>query len=174
MDIEQKKVNTFFREFKSIGRQEKPAIIGMVIFLFFLFAGAFIPVQDILIGTEDNVIIGLLPMSIAIASIFAVYMRISLYEVYSERINSIGSMIVLLQYHPISKKKILKFKLFHQICFLAKVTLVCLGIQLLITYIIYGMVSWVNAGYIFVFVFLVPGFIEGILMCIRHRYLYGE
>lgn len=174
MDEEQRKICSFFDAFIGIGRQKKFAIISIIIWLIILFAGSSIPAKDVFINTEEFELIGLLPMSMSIMGMFAAYMRISPYETYNERINSMGSVIVLLQYHPINKKKILKFKILHQIRFLAKIAFLCLGLQLLVTYIMHRTVSWMNVGYIFLFVFLVPAFFEGILMWFRDRYLYGE
>ena len=104
---------------------------------------------------------------------FAAYTRISSYETYTEK-NSLGSVFVLLQYHPIDKKQIRNMKWKCMIRFLGKLGLLSLVIQLISAYIGYGTLSWINFVYSLVFAFLLPALFEAFFIWFRDRFLYGE
>ena len=174
MDTEQEKVDKFFDRFIHIGGKRKLIEIGISVCIILLVAGCSIPMQDIIKNIEEYEIGAVLPMSMSIAGIFAAHLRIAAYETYTEKLNSLGSVLILLQYHPINRMRVMKIKIICQLRFLAKLTLVCLGVQLITTYVSYGTISWINFVYIIIFVLLLPAFYEILLMQFREKYLYGD
>lgn len=174
MDTEQEKVNEFLDKFTDIGGEKKWARIGVAIVVVLVMVGCSIPVQDIFGDMEEFKPFMLLPMGMGILSMFGADIRILPYKMYTEKANSLGVVLFLLEYHPINKKQILKKKLLCQIQFVAKLALLGLAVQLISTYAIYRTISWINIGYIFLYVFLVPAFHEIFQMRIRKKHLYGE
>ena len=85
-----------------------------------------------------------------------------------------GSVIELLQYHPIDKRKIQREKVKYQFQFLVKLSLICLLVQLLGTYMSLGKMEWVNVAYVFIVVFLVPAVFEIVGSLMKIEVLYGN
>lgn len=136
-----------------------------------------IPAQEILRAGQSTFPLaswwtGVLAFGVA----FATRSCIGQFRTYEEQNirNQVGSVIVLLQYHPIDKRKIQKEKVKYQLQFLSKLSVICLLVQLLGTYMSLGKVEWVNAAYIFIVVFLIPGFFEIFSSWMKIEVLYGK
>ncbi|MBQ8519226.1 MAG: hypothetical protein IJ455_06475 [Agathobacter sp.] len=138
--------------------------------------GCTIPAQETMLGSQEgDFILELLPTAIAIGSCFSISACIAAFRTYTEQNikNNVGSVIVLLQYHPVDKIKLQKQKIKYQFQFLVKLTLLCLLVQLVATYISLGEIEWLNFAYIFIMVFMIPGILE--IVCaswIKSRVLY--
>ncbi|MBQ2900786.1 MAG: hypothetical protein IJE49_02990 [Agathobacter sp.] len=140
--------------------------------------GCTIPAQEIMLGSQrGDFVLDLLPTAISIGSCFAISTCIAPFRTYTEQNikNNVGSVIVLLQYHPVDKINLQKQKIKYQFQFLVKLTLLCLLVQLVATYISLGEIEWLNIAYIFILVFLIPGILEIVcLSWIKLRVLYGR
>lgn len=172
MNPEQVKVHTFLDKFIIVGTRKFGVKMGMVISIFFILISCIIPVQDLVAG-EGNKLASALPIAISVFGAMAGFARILPYETYAEKHNNMGSAMDLLEYHPISKMELAKVKIRHIIRFLAKLSFVCLGVQLLSAYVTCGMVSWINVGYIFLFAFLIPVIYECVPRWLRAKFNYG-
>ena len=140
-------------------------------------AGCVIPAQEIVVGNQSEYILASwLPGAIVFGVAFATSCCIGQFRTYEEQNikNHVGSVIQLLQYHPIDKGKIQREKLNYQFKFLMKLSLFCLLVQLLGTYMELGKIEWINVAYIFIVVFFTPGILEMFSTWIKIRVLYGE
>lgn len=127
-------------------------VIGILLFL--IMIACMIPAQDVYAGAEKD---GFMVMSgvLVMLSFILVSMRTSPYKQYTENQKS-RTMAEILQYYPISKKEVWKMKMRNLLPFLAKVTAVALLLQCVVTFIVYGEISWLNFFHIFICVFLFP------------------
>lgn len=136
-----------------------------------------IPAQETMIGSQsDYPLASWLPGAIAFGVAFATSACTGQFRTYMEQNtkNQIGSVIELLQYHPIDKRAIQKEKVKYQLQFLVRLSLICLLVQLLGAYMSLGKVEWVNVIYIFIVVFLVPAVLEILGSWIKLEVLYGK
>lgn len=171
MNSEQIKIRKFFDKLTNGTVSKTLTQMGMGFCVFLLLVISTCPAQDILMENNEILTDGsapLMPMLMGILGIFATYLRICSYEVYAE--NQQNCIIAeILRYHPIDMKEVKKMKIFYQFRFLVKLTVVALLLQLGVTYLAYKTISWINIGYIVLFVFLVPFFFEVIPMQFRTR-----
>ena len=140
-------------------------------------AGCVIPVQETFQGNQsDFALVSWLPGAIAFGVAFATSSCIGQFRTFEEQNikNHVGSVIQLLQYHPVDKHKIQREKVKYQFQFLVKLSLFCLLIQLLGTYMSLGNIEWINVAYIFIVVFLIPGLLEILGSWIKTEVLYGK
>jgi len=126
-------------------------LIGL--FLFLSLIASLIPAQEIFSGAEDAATI--MPGMLVMFTIVMARFRVDVYRQYTENQKS-RLMSEILQYHPISQKAIRKLKKKTMTTFLAKVTGVELVLQLIVSFIAYKSISWLNFFYIIVFVFVFP------------------
>ena len=176
-------MNTKEREFlekldrEYFGRRSKVASwILMGVWIVLLTIACSIPAQDVMLGSNDgDKVFELLPFSIAIASSFAVSTSVSPYRTYVEQTkDSLGSVIVLLQYHPVNLMQIQKEKVKYQLRFLSKLVAYCMIVQLVSAYIVLKEITWFNFVYVFIFAFVLPAIYEILMSWIKAKYLYGE
>jgi uncharacterized membrane protein YhdT len=125
---------------------------------------------------NGETILGVLPASIVAGSAFAVSACIAPFRTYTEQNikNNVGSVIQLLQYHPIDKVKIQKQKLKYRLNFLIKFSLLMLVVQLVFSYGSLKTIGWINFVYIFGTVFMAPAILETLMSWIKIKFLYGE
>lgn len=158
------------------GRRSKVASwILMGVWIVLLTIACSIPAQDVMLGNNDgDKVFELLPFSIAIASSFAVSASVSPYRTYVEQAkDSLGSVIVLLQYHPVNLMQIQREKVKYQLLFLSKLAVYCLIVQLVSAYIVLKEITWFNFVYVLVFAFVLPAIYEILVSRIKVKYLYG-
>lgn len=153
MNSEQVKVEKFFNKLldKSVSKVVSWFLIGIFIFLTMIMC--MMPAQEIFIGTEDAPM--LMPGVLAMLSYLMVYFRVLPYKHYTENQKS-RFMTEILQYHPISKKALWKIKTLKLLQFLGKVAAVGLVLQIVVSFISYKTVSWLNFFYIIFFMFFLP------------------
>ena len=139
--------------------------------------GCSVPAQETMLGKQNkDFILDVLPIVIAFGSSFAVSACVAPFRTYTEQNikNNVGSVIVLLQYHPIDKIKIQKQKVKYQFHFLLKFSLFTLIVQLVFTYMTLETIEWINFAYIFITVFMAPAIFEILTSWIKIKVLYGE
>lgn len=151
--------------------------IKLVCLYIIVAASCAIPAQEILFASQSDFQLlswwtGVITFGVA----FATRACIGQFRTYMElnNKNQVGSVIELLEYHPIDKQEIQKEKAKYQFQFLVRLSLICLLVQLLGTYMSLGKVEWVNVVYIFIVVFLVPAVIEILGSWIKTEVLYGK
>jgi len=137
------------------------------IFLFLMMLISMMPIQEIL-AEEDSPL--LMPGVLTMLSFMLVNTRTMPYKQYGENQKS-RTMREILQYHPVSKKALWKYKMSDLTSFLGKVTGVGLVLQLIVTFIAYKTISWMNFVYIVTCVFLLPFFGELVFDGIMKTYL---
>ena len=165
--FEQLKIREFFDKLTNgtVNKTLTQMMMGICIFL--LFINCVIPAQEIFLDpTEESPV--LIPMLTGILGTGSAYLRVCLYEVYAENQQN-RMMTEILQYHPVDIKEVKKMKVFYVFRFLAKLTVVAFVLQFIATYLAYQTISWINVGYIALFVFLVPFFFEVIPMQFRTK-----
>lgn len=171
-------MNTKEREFlekldkEYFGRRSKLASgILMGVWIVLLTIACAIPAQDVMLGSDEgDKILDLLPFSITIGSAFAVSASVSPYGTYVEQTKDrFGSVIALLQYHPVNLVQIQNEKVKYQLRFLSY----CLIVQLASAYIGLKEVTWFNFAYVFIFAFILPAVYEMVVSRIKVKYLYG-
>ncbi|MBR2044817.1 MAG: hypothetical protein IJ958_01615 [Agathobacter sp.] len=139
--------------------------------------GCVIPAQEILLGNQSEyALASWLPAAIVFGVSFATSSCIGQFRTYEEENikNHVGSVIQLLQYHPMDKRKIQREKIKYQYQFLLKLSFFCLLVQLLGTYMSLGKIEWLNIAFIFVLVFFIPGMLVVLGTWIKTKVLYGE
>lgn len=163
--------------YKFLGKSKVWQHIKLGCWYLIVAAGCAIPVQETFQGNQsDFVLVSWLPGAIAFGAAFATSSCIGQFRTYEEQNikNHVGSVIQLLQYHPVDKHKIQREKVKYQFQFLVKLSLFCLLIQLLGTYMSLGNIEWINVEYIFIVVFLIPGLWEILGSWIKTEVLYGK
>ena len=153
MNSEKIKVEIFFNRLldKSVSKAVSWFLIG--IFLFIIMIMCMMPAQEIFTGTEDAPM--LIPGALTMLSCLMAHFRVLPYKQYVENQKS-RFMAELLQYHPISKKVLWKLKTLKLLHFLEKATAVGLVLQIVISFIVYKAISWLNFFYIIFFMFVLP------------------
>lgn len=176
----QKEINFFEQFYKEYLRKGSKIFYRVLVGFWCILAmiGSTIPAQETMLGSQQgDFILAHLPTAISIGSCFAISASIAVFRTYTEQNikNNVGSVIVLLQYHPVDKIKLQKQKIKYQFQFLVKLTLLCLLVQLVAAYMSLGAIEWLNFVYIFIFVFLIPGILEIVCVSwIKSRVLYGR
>lgn len=151
---EQIKAEKFFDTLwdKSLAKSISWFVVG--IFLFLMMIASMLPAQELYVDVKEDGI-DIMAGALTMFSFMAVAMRTSRFRQYTENQKS-RTIKELLQYYPISKREIWKVKMQHMCIFLAKVTVLCLSLQCIVSFIAYGEITWLNFFYIFICVFLFP------------------
>lgn len=157
-----------------LGKSKVWQHIKQVCWYIIMAACCSIPAQDTWSQNEE-VFVNWLPAAIAVGVGFATSSCVGQFRTYSEQNikNNVGSVLELLQYHPVDKVKLQKQKVKYQFQFLVKLSLICLLVQLLAAYLSMGRVEWLNVAYIFIVVFLIPGIFEIFASWVKIKVLYG-
>ena len=152
MNYEQKQTREFFdrlikNETYTIGCWISLGVCtGILVMLYFL------PAQEMLLDVKESVSLLLL---MAVCGPAAAYFRILPYQAYGTQPNH-QLMSELIKYHPVNRAEKKKMELFYSVRYMAKVTGICMLMQLSVTIFVYGKVSWINVVYVFVGAFVYP------------------
>ena len=152
-DKEQESVKRFFDKLYDKSVQKGASFFLCVIFIFLIMILCLMPVQEFMADGEENPL--LMPFVMILFSSMMVNMRTLFFKQYTENQKS-RTMREILQYYPVSKKAVWKHKMMDLLPFLAKVTSVGLILQLIVTFIVYKTVSWMNFAYVVGGVFFFP------------------
>lgn len=152
-NFEEVKVEKFFSRIwkQSVSKAVSWFLIG--VFLFLIIILCMIPAQEIWAETEDAFM--LMPTVLMIFTYLMISFRVAPYDQYTENQKS-RFMAEILKYHPIDRKAVWKHKTKKLLVFLAKVTGVGLGLQILVSLIAYQSISYLNFVYIIGFMFVYP------------------
>ena len=151
MNSEEVKVEKFFNRLwkQSVSKAISWFLLG--IFLFLIMILCMIPAQEIFVETED----AFMPAVLVILTYLMISFRVGPYDQYTENQKS-RFMAEILKYHPIDRNEVWKHKTKKLLVFLAKVTGVGLGLQILVSLIAYQSISYLNFVYIVGFMFVFP------------------
>lgn len=153
IDKEKEKVKKFFHILydKSVSKSVTWFVNG--IFLFLIMILCLMPAQELMADGEESPF--LMPFLMTFFSSMMVNMRTAFFKQYTENQKS-RTMREILQYYPVSEKAVWKHKMLDLIPFLAKVTGVGLILQLIVAFIVYKTLSWMNYAYVIGGVFFFP------------------
>lgn len=112
----------------------------------------FLPAQEMLVDIEESMYLIVLMI---MCGPLATYFRIMPYQAYGMQPNH-RMMAEIIKYHPINRTEKKKMELFYTVRYMAKVTSVCMVVQVLISLFVYGEVSWMNVAYVLVGAFVYP------------------
>ena len=144
MKLEETKIEEFFDRLWKNSMAKVGSWILTGIFLFFIMILCLFPAQEMFAEGW------FMPIPAFLLVMFTYLMlssRIRLYNQYNENQKSCF-MTDILKYHPISRKEVWKHKTKKWVIFLAKVTGVGLGLQIVVALIAYQTISWLNFFYI--------------------------
>lgn len=152
MSPEQRKTRVFFdkltrNEIYTTGCWVLVGVCTSILVLLF-----FLPAQEMLADIKESVSLLLL---MAMCGPTASYFRIMPYQAYGNQPNH-RMMSELIKYHPVNRAEKKKMELFYSVRYMAKVTGICMLMQLSVTIFVYGKVSWINVVYVLVGAFVYP------------------
>ena len=152
MNPEQKKTREFFdklikNETYTTGCWILVGVCTVILVLLYL-----LPAQEMLVNIEESIYLLLL---MVICGPTAAYFRIMPYHAYGNQPNH-QIMSELIKYHPVNRVEKKKMELFYSIRYMAKVTGICMLMQIAVSLLVYGRVSWMNVLYVLIGAFLYP------------------
>ena len=150
---EQEKVEKFFGKLLDNSVKKVAAWTVIWIFLFILMIMCMIPAQEVYSETDGSPL--LIPGVMAMLSFWMASMRVYSYKHYTEN-QKARLMTDILQYHPVRKVDIRRYKMRVLFTFMGKVTAVALALQVVIALIAYRSISLANFIHIFINIFLFP------------------
>lgn len=161
MKVEQPKVRKFFQKFTSNTINNTLSWLGAGLSTGVLVLMSFLPVQLIIEDLQGNMSLLLL---IVVCGPLAGSLRIMPYQSYGTSPNN-RKVSDILKYHPIDRTEIKKMEVYYLARFMAKVAVVCMLVQIPVTFYEYGGLSWANFAYIFVAIFFYPVGINVLSIC---------
>jgi len=152
MNSEQKLTREFFdklikKESYTTGCWLLVGVMTMIQVLLFI-----LPVQEMLNDLDESFPLIFLMI---LCGPMAAYFRILPYQAYGMQPNH-RNMADIIKYYPINRAEKKKMEIFYTIRYMAKVTLVSMIVQLVISFFAYGEVSWMNIAYVIVVAFVYP------------------
>ena len=152
MNSEQKQTREFFEKLTKNETYTTGCwvLVGVCTLIFVMIF--FLPVQELLADVEGSMYLIILMI---MCGPMAAYFRILPYHAYGTQPNR-RKMAKIINYHPVNPMEKKKMEVSYTIRYMAKVTLVCMVIQLLISGFAYGEITWINIVYVLVIAFVYP------------------
>ena len=151
MNSEQVKIEKFYNRLwkNSVSKALSWVLVG--IFVFIIMILCMLPAQEMY--SEETPLF--LSAIVTMISFMMLNARSGIYDRYTAD-QKTRLMVEILRYHPVSRKEIWKYKTKNLTLFLAKITGVGLALQIVVSLIAYGEISWLNFFYVIVSVFVFP------------------
>lgn len=152
MNSEQKQTREFFEKLTKNETYTTGCwvLVGVCTLIFVMIF--FLPVQELLADVEGSMYLIILMI---MCGPTAAYFRILPYQAYGTQPNH-RKMTEIINYHPVNSMEKKKMEVFYTVRYMAKVTLVSMVIQLLISCFVYGEITWINIVYVLFVAFVYP------------------